>query len=332
MITVDGSLGEGGGQVLRTAVALSAVSGEPVRVSGIRRGRSNPGLRPQHLKAVEGVGLLCDASVEGLSAGSTEVAFAPGGIRGGALSLDVGTAGSATLVLQALLPVALSAPAGVELTVRGGTDVSASPTADYFRNVFLGNLRSMGCEIEAETALRGFYPRGGGEIRVSVKPWKRGRREFPERGDIGSIRIHSIASEHLRLQEVAERQVKGFLKAVSPLHRVDAPEPAYVKSESVGSAVTAEARCGGTVVGACVLGERGLKSEMVGRMAGESLLAELAHGAPIDSHMTDQIIPYLAIAGGRVRAPPFTGHAKTCIEVARMFGFDVRFEEGLLTA
>jgi len=332
MIYVDGSLGEGGGQVLRTAVALSAVTGEPVKVSKIRAGRDNPGLRPQHLKAVEGVGLLCGARLEGLAVGSTEVTFAPGRIMGGGLIVDVGTAGSATLVLQALLPVALSAPADVDLTVLGGTDVSHSPTADYFRGVFLGNLKSIGCEVETEVIRRGFYPKGGGEIKVMVKPWKRRRIGFAERGAVDSIRLLSIATEHLRRQEVAERQAKGFLKTVSPLNRVDAVERAYAESESIGSAVTAAASCGGTSIGACVLGERGLKAEMVGRMAGERLLAELAHGAAVDSHMADQMIPYLAIAGGEVRAPPLTEHAKTCMEVAGKFGYDIVYRNGLLTA
>jgi RNA 3'-phosphate cyclase len=333
MIEIDGSQGEGGGQMLRTSVALSALKGEPVRIFNIRAGRDRPGLRPQHLKAVEAVGLLCDAVVEGSSVGSGEVSFAPGKIKAGTLRVDVGTAGSATLVLQALLPVALNAPGDVSVDVFGGTDVSHSPSADYFNRVFCHIISKMGCEIDVEAPQRGFYPKGGGMIRAAVRPWKYARAlALSDAGRLEAIDVYSTATEHLRRQEVAERQVKGFLKKASPQHQVGEIVRNYVESPSIGSSFFACARYENTRLGVCVLGERGLKAEDVGANAAKDLLAEMEAGAPLDAHMADQIIPYLVLAGGEARTAKLTEHAKTNIEVAGKFGYDITVEDNVISA
>jgi RNA 3'-phosphate cyclase len=325
MIEIDGASGEGGGQLLRTAVALSAVCGEPVRVFDVRAGRDNPGLRPQHLKAVEAVGLLCDARVRGLAVGSREIEFTPGGIRAGTVRVDVGTAGSATLVLQALLPVALSAPGEVEAEVVGGTDVSRSPSADYFRHVFLRILSKAGCEIEAEVVKRGFYPKGGGIMRLRTKPWKpHDGIIFGEPGGFIGLSAYSVASEHLRAGEVAERQANGFFNAVSAPSGAGFVERGYSGAESVGSSFTACARYSDTVLGACVLGERGLKAEDVGARAAVELCAGMASGAALDRHMGDQIVPYLALAGGDATSAELTEHCRTNVAVANMFSAGVK--------
>jgi RNA 3'-phosphate cyclase len=331
MIDIDGSQGEGGGQILRTSVAMSALRGEPVRITNIRSGRDNPGLRPQHLKAVEAVGLLCDADVQGLAVGSREVVFKPGKVRGGELAVDVGTAGSATLVLQALLPVALCAPEGAVLDVTGGTDVSHSPTADYFQHVFCHFLGLMGAEVSVKVLRRGFYPRGGGRMMVEVKPWsRRVRLDFSETGRLERVDAFSVGTEHLRGRQVAERQVKGFLRVMSPSHRVGTIGRAYALSDSVGSSFTAYADLGNARVGVCVLGERDMKAEDVGARAAEGLLAEVGAGAPLDEHMADQIIPYLAIAGGRARVSRITGHAWTNMDVVNRFGYHVAAEDSMI--
>jgi len=325
MIEVDGSYGEGGGQILRSAVSFSALTGEPARIVNIRAGRENPGLRPQHLKAVEAVALLCGGDADGLEVGSTEVKFAPGEIRSGGVKVDVGTAGSATLVLQALLPVALHAHDGVVLEVSGGTDVKWSPTADYLRNVLCFFLGMVGCDVKVDVVRRGFYPKGGGLVRVKVKPWvDRGAFELTERGEFQAVDVCSVATGHLREAEVAERQVKGFLKDFAPHHKVGVMERLYAESQSVGSSFTAAARYGNTVVGVCTLGERGLKAEAVGGRAAAELKAELDSGAPLDRHMADQIVPYVALAGGRVRVSEVTEHARTGVHVANLFGYGVK--------
>jgi RNA 3'-terminal phosphate cyclase (GTP) len=324
MIEVDGSFGEGGGQILRTSIALSALTGKAVRVRNIRAGRSSPGLRPQHLKAVEAAALLCNAETSGLEVGSTEVSFTPGEIKPGRLEVDVGTAGSVTLVLQALLPVAFNAPAPVVLEVVGGTDVKWSPTADYFQHVLCFLLRRIGCGIEVDVVGRGFYPQGGGKISVTVEPWVgRSRFELKERGGLKGIEVQSVATEHLRKAEVAERQVKGFLREITPHYEVGGIGRVYVDSLSAGSSFHAYAEFENTRMGVCVLGERGLRAEEVGRVAAQQLAAELNSGAPLDRHMADQIIPYLALAGGAVRVSELTEHARTSIHVANKFGFNL---------
>ena len=140
MIEIDGSYGEGGGQIVRTAVALSAVTAKSVHIKRIRQGRPRPGLAPQHAQAIRALGEICHASIKGVEPGSSEIVFCPGEITGGSLRVEIGTAGSVTLLMQCLLPAMLRADGPTSLHVQGGTDVQWSPTVDYFRNVFLPAL------------------------------------------------------------------------------------------------------------------------------------------------------------------------------------------------
>ena len=164
MIEIDGSLGEGGGQIVRTAVALSAVTGKPVRITRIRQGRSKPGLAAQHARAITALAVICDARTSGATPGSSEIVFTPGEIRGGRHRVEIGTAGSVTLLMQCLLPALLRADAPSSLHILGGTDVNWSPTVDYFKNVFLPALSSFGAKVSLDVLQRGYYPRGQGEV------------------------------------------------------------------------------------------------------------------------------------------------------------------------
>ncbi|MCS7099566.1 MAG: RNA 3'-terminal phosphate cyclase, partial [Sulfolobales archaeon] len=168
MLEIDGSFGEGGGQILRTAVALSAITGTDIRVVNIRARRPEPGLKRQHLTGILAAAEMCNAVVEGAQVGSTEVVFKPGSIRGGEYRFDVGTAGSVTLVLQTLLPIAAFADSPVAIEVSGGTDVPWSPPVDYLRYVVKPHLERLGYAFGVELVRRGHYPRGGGLVRVSV--------------------------------------------------------------------------------------------------------------------------------------------------------------------
>ena len=328
MIEIDGSQGEGGGQVLRTSVAMSALSGQTVHIKNIRAGRKEPGLRPQHLKAVEAISLLCDGEENGLRVGSTELTFRPCQIKARRLMLDVGTAGSATLVLQALLPVALSAPGEVTVEVSGGTDVRWAPTADYFKHIFCMFLKRIGCSVEFDVLERGFYPEGGGRVRLSVLPWRHRRViQVMDMGEMDSLGVFSVSSEQLRERHVAERQVHGFLKKMAPHHLVESLSTIYLPSRSTGSSFLAYADYRNTRLGACVIGDRGLRAEDVGLKAAEDLLSEMASKAPLDSHMADQIIPYLALAGGSVRASKISGHTRTNIDVVNSFGYGLKMAE-----
>jgi len=333
MIRIDGGHGEGGGQILRTSIALSGVTGEPVEVVNIRSKRSNPGLRPQHLKAIESAARLCEAETEGLSVSSQHVTFKPSGIKTGKINIDIGTAGSITLLSQALLPIALNAGGEVSLQIRGGTDVKWSPPTDYFQHVFLWFLEKIGCRIESWIERRGFYPRGGGQINLRVKPWRdKEEIDFTEKGKFQGIQAYSLASMDLKKPAVADRQVKGFLREVSSHWEVKENTRNYVKTQSTGSVLTSIAEYGHSRLGASTLGERGLKSEMVGSKTAEKLLKEMDSKAPLDKYMGDQMIPYLAMTSGRAKTTQVTGHCETNAWAARQFGFDVQIRKNTITS
>ena len=172
MIEIDGSFGEGGGQIVRTAVALSAVTGKPVRITKIRLGRPKPGLAAQHARAIMALAGICDDRISGVEPGSSEISFSPGEIRGGRHRVEIGTAGSVTLLMQCLLPALLRAEAPSSLQIQGGTDVSWAPTVDYSKNVFLPALSSFRAKVSLEVLQRGYYPRGQGEVLLEVEPAK----------------------------------------------------------------------------------------------------------------------------------------------------------------
>ena len=173
MLEIDGSYLEGGGQIARTAVALSAITRQPCRIFNIRKGRPKPGLKPQHLNSIQAAAKLCNGNLKGDRIESTEIEFYPKEIEGGKHRIDVGTAGSIGLVLQTLIPICLFADKEVELEIKGGTDVKWAPNIEYFKEVFCKSLRKMEIEIETEIVRYGFYPKGGGLVRVKIKPCKK---------------------------------------------------------------------------------------------------------------------------------------------------------------
>ena len=173
MIEIDGSYGEGGGAVLRIATALSAVTSKPVHVTNIRSGRPKPGLMPQHLNAVKAVAALSNASLSGLELGSTDIIFNPRSLSGGDYKIDIGTAGSITLILQAFMIPAAFADGPVTIGITGGTDLRWSPSVDYLENVTLPILRLMGYKVRINILQRGHYPRGGGLVELKVDPIKK---------------------------------------------------------------------------------------------------------------------------------------------------------------
>ncbi len=332
VLSVDGSMGEGGGQVLRSAVALSAVTGRGARVHNTRAGRVNPGIRPQHLAAIKAVASLCDGSVEGLEVGSSEIIFSPGKIREGHFNVDVGTAGSLSLVLQALLLPAFHAPGKVVFNLKGGTDVRWSPPIDYLRYVFSPLLNRFGFNFSLSLKHRGFYPKGGGEVSVTVHPSNPKRIDLVERESIKSIQGHSIAHKKLRDRRVAERQAGSSRKTIFNYLSnrgykgyIDIRRE-YVDSPSLGSSLLLYAVTSNSILGSDSLGELGKRSEDVGCEAASGLIRELESGAALDRFMADQIIPYLALAGGEVSVSEVSGHCRTNVEVINRFGFDLRIE------
>src|SRR3990172_3500545 len=175
MLVIDGSFGEAGGQILRTAVALSAIKKIPIKVISIRKGRPEPGLKAQHLVGIQAAAELCNAKLTGASLGSTEITFTPGKIKTGGFKFDVGTAGAITLVLQTLVPIAAFAPGKVKLEIKGGTTVAWSPPIEYFQNIYCDYLEKMGILVNSEVIKYGFYPKGGGIVKVEISPLKNGK-------------------------------------------------------------------------------------------------------------------------------------------------------------
>ena len=318
MIELDGSYLEGGGQILRTAVGMSAYTGQACRVYNIRAGRSKPGLMPQHLKSIEAVAFLCHAQTDGLEIGSNEIVFFPGEILTQSMKVDVGTAGSVTLILQALLIPSTRIKNTIEIELTGGTHVSWSPTFEYFKYVFCPILEKMGYRIQSDIERLGFYPKGGGKIRIRVEPPEQINSFNPERSDDEmEINGYSCASESLFKAKVAERQLKGAAELLS----IDHEKISYDESYSSGSSLVLAAQYRDGVLGADCLGKQGLPAEEVGRRAAQDLLETIKTQVTVDAYMSDQILPYLAMAKGEslIAVPKLTGHVRTNIWVIEKF-------------
>ena len=338
VIIIDGSYGEGGGQILRSSIALSALTLKPVKVINIRAKRPNPGLRPQHLTAIKAVATLTDAHVEGLSVGSRTIVFVPKTRRSGNFKFNIGTAGSISLVLQAILPLTAFSPGKCSFEIIGGTDVMKAPPIDYVKNVLLPWLRKMGFHVEIEVRRRGHYPRGGGIVRVTTNPVKRLKPIIAlERGEIVEVRGISHA---VRLpKHVAERQARSAIEVLKAhgIENIHVDIEWYERGKDPhlgpGSGIVLWAITDkGSILGADALGERGKRAEIVGKEAAMKLLEELKSNAPVDSHMGDMLIPFMAVADGtsKIKVSKLTMHTITNIHVAERI-VNVKFKvEGSL--
>lgn len=327
MIEIDGSTGEGGGQLLRTAVALSAITGRALHLTRVRARRARPGLAAQHLAAVKAVAALCSAQVDGLELASQEIRFDPGPVRAGTHVFDIGTAGSVTLVLQALLPVMLTAPAASRVRVIGGTDVRAAPPLDYLREVLLPLLHRVGVRAGVETVRRGYFPRGGGEVLCEVGPSTLRTVDLTEPGALESIDAFShVANLPAHIAERMAAAARGLLG--------DLPEPGVhvdllgpEEAVGPGGAIVLRARTARSLLGAGRVAQRGVPAEQLGSEAAAELLADLAGGAGLDLHASDQLPIYLALAGpgSRFTVRTITSHAQTAMWLIERF-LPVRFE------
>jgi len=327
MLDVDGAYGEGGGQLLRTALALSVITGRATHVYNIRARRDKPGLAPQHLAAARALATLCGAEVEGLALRSQEISFSPGSVRGGQYRIDVGTAGSVTLVLQALLPVMIVAAQDFEVRVTGGTDVRAAPPADYLREVMLTHLARMGAHVEATIVRRGYYPGGGGEVKVQVRAAKLRPYGIDTAGaphEVGGLahvaRLPAHIAARMRNAVVSQLSAHG-----GPALRIEERVIPDDQAAGPGGAVVAWAKCAHSVLGAGGVAQRGKRAEDLGTAVGEELRADLESGAGVDAHAADQLLVYLALAGGgSLSARTLSSHAHTAIWLIECF-LPVRF-------
>ena len=317
-VEVDGSYGEGGGQILRTALTISSVSNFPVKVVRIRGNRPNPGLKSQHIAVIKILAEICNAEVKNVELGSNWISFKPKGKINSSIKYDIGTAGSITLALISVIPVVSLIGPNCDLEIIGGTDVNWSPTIDYFRAVVLPLYRMIGLDTSIDILRRGYYPKGGGIVKAKIK-YSNNIRPL----SIVSTRIPppsaiSVCSNLPR--RVAERQVFSAFNYLA-IHDVECGESSIEVHESLSpgsSIVLHSVGDQGPFLGSDSIGERGKPSDKVGEQAAHLFLKEYLSKAPIDSHAGDIITTPLFFAEGasKFKVSSLTSHLSTNLEIS----------------
>ena len=337
-VEVDGSKGEGGGQILRTAVAFSAIQSRPVRIRRIRAGRDVPGLKRQHISALQVVGKVFGAELHGAAEGSTEVTFVPGKQRLDALALDMGTAASITLVLQSVIPAVALTGSRLSLELVGGTDVPWSPTYDYFERVVRRGYASMGVEFTIAATRRGYYPRGGGKVSAFVHPCAElSPLDLTDGERAGDVLLVSRCGQLPR--HVAERQITSAKAEITKAgFVVSTTEVSEEPSDSPGSSLLAYCEGRAEFIGADGIGAKGKPAEEVGREVASRIVAAIRSGASLDSNIADMVLPLLSLArtDSRASVPKVTPHLMSGLELASQFtgcrwSVDERKEKSIVT-
>lgn len=324
MIYIDGSYLEGGGQILRTSLSLSAIRGEPFKITGIRANRPRPGLQPQHLAAVNATAAICNAKVTGNIKGSTELFFDPAGVRSGDYFFDIGTAGSATLLAQTLIPILASAEAESKIIIKGGTHVMKSPSFEYFKYCFIPNIRRKGIKVEAEMKMPGFYPHGGGEMVLRIFPSKIIPYDFVEPGQLKQKAAYFLSAN--LPNHVLEREETTIAKRLGAETKISKSN--HLGCHSTGNAITIVGEFENYCIGADGLGQAGKPAETVAAEVLSAFDAEIASCAP-DHNMVDQLMLYLVLAGrGKIKYGVLSSHAKTNIyTISKMTGIRLKIDE-----
>jgi RNA 3'-terminal phosphate cyclase (ATP) len=323
LVPLDGAQGEGGGQVLRTALSLAAVTGQGFRVERIRARRLRPGLRPQHLAAVRAAAMSCGADVHGAFDGSPDLRFVPGAVSAGDFRFDIGTAGAATLVLQAVLPVLATAATASRVHVTGGTHVPRSPTFHFLARHWAEVVGRLGLGVRLRLERAGFFPRGEGSVEAEVRPWTRpAALDLSRRGALVAVRGMAGAA---RLRgDVARRAADAARALLWEQRRIEAEwEVVDLAAASPGAFVQVEVvfETGRAAFG--LLGERGLRAEVLGERAARRVLKFIEdEEAVVDPWLADQLAVPLAVAGGggRLQTSAVTSHLETVAAVLRRFG------------
>ncbi|HZW36629.1 MAG TPA: RNA 3'-terminal phosphate cyclase, partial [Candidatus Deferrimicrobiaceae bacterium] len=292
-VEIDGSLGEGGGQVLRSTLSLSCITGKPVRIFNIRKNRPKPGLMPQHLTAVTALTRITGADARGAKPGSTEISFAPGPVTAGGYAFDIGTAGSVVLLLQSLLPPLLFADEPSRIALTGGTHVPFGPTFDFLREIFLPWLERIGAPVSCEIERYGFYPRGGGKVTARIAPAGEIRGiDLRGKGAVLSVTGRScVANLPISIAERQRDAALELLAAHSPAigtETVPSPGPGTF----IFLKVVTDAGCAGF----SALGAPGKRAEDVGREAAREALAYIDSPADLSPRLADQLLLYLALS------------------------------------
>jgi RNA 3'-terminal phosphate cyclase (ATP) len=329
MIHLDGSQGEGGGQILRTALSLSVVTGKPFSIEKIRAGRERPGLLRQHLAAVLAAAEIGVAAVDGAHAGSTQLSFRPTAIKPGNYHFAVGTAGSGTLVLQTILPALLTASEPSTITIEGGTHNQAAPPFDFLAKTFLPQIEHMGPKVEVRLEKYGFYPAGGGRFEVVIHPCRKLTPiHLGERGVTSKPTVQVVVANLSR--KIAQREldtVAGLLGLETDPRQItetrNSPGPGNVVMIEVASECLVEVFT--------AFGRMGVSAERVGADAAAQVSAYLASDGAVSEHLADQLLLPMALAGGgSFTTASISSHARTNMEViGRFLESRFRVEENL---
>jgi RNA 3'-terminal phosphate cyclase (ATP) len=326
VLQIDGSYGEGGGQIVRTAVALSVLTKQPIEITNIRAGRPITGLRPQHYTALSCIRSICDAEVEGLSVHSTNLRFKPHDVKPGTYTFDVGTAGSMTLVFQACLLSAFHASAPLTIVLRGGTDVRWAPSWDYFAHVFLPLISKIGIKTEVRLLKRGYYPTGGGEASVTIHPVEK-LNSFSAQDPQCFTEISGIIHRANLPDHVSTRMKHAAIKIAMKQKLRTNIQIESAPSSSTGTGITLWSTSEQTILGSTVLGEKSLSAETVGETAANHLIQEIKSGVTLDCYAIDQILPYLVLAPKESSCliRDISNHTQTNMWLIKQF-FSVDFE------
>jgi len=302
--TIDGSYGEGGGQIIRTAVSLSAITQKPIKIINIRKNRKNKGLSHQHITCVNAIKKLCNANVEGLFKSSETLEFYPDKISPKDFTMDIGTAGSISLVIQSILPIGLFIDKSITINIKGGTNVKNSPPIDYIKDITIDILNKMGYDGHIEIIKRGFYPEGGGEVKLHIKPSKLNKIV-----DLVELNKNSKIVEGIIFNQNLDAQISKRIRSSATQLLMKYGFIPNIKIENIkGSSTGVGIFLKYGSLGSSMLGEKGVRAEIVGANAVENLLKEIKSGMALDKYMGDQIIPFLPVYSGSVGVSTITDH------------------------
>ncbi len=324
-IEIDGSFGEGGGSILRLSCAFSVLAKKPVKIFNIRKNRPKQGLRAQHLAGLQALANISNGILENGKIGATEILFTPGKISEGTYNIGIGTAGSIGLILQILQLACIHATGPIEIQINGGATFGLwAPTLPYLENILIPQLKSMGYNIEINILKHGFYPKGGARVTFQIHPVvKLNPIKLEKFGEITEISGISIASFHLKNKNVAKRQLKA---AKSMIYKKLGINPwidkKYVEAMNPGSGICLWLRTNsGVILGSDIIGEKGKPSEKIGAECAKYLCDIVKMKATVDRFLSDQILPFMALAHGTsiIRPSEITHHTKTNVWLIEKF-------------
>lgn len=324
MIQINGS--KGGGQILRTALTMSALKQKPFKITKIRGSRTNPGLKKQHLKAVQTIKNLTNAETTGVKPNSQKITFKPKTLKQKKLEINIGTAGSTTLLLDTIIPLAHKI--NLQTTVKGGTDVKWSPTYDYFKHVKLPLLQKFGLKADTNLEKTGYYPKGRGKTILNIKKSEIKPIEIHERGKLQKIQIYSKASKQLQKRQVADRQANETARILKN-SKINAPinkNISYADTKSPGSTLLIKAIYENSIAGFDNLGERGKTSEKVAKQAVQKFKKFHATKTCVDQNMADQLMVFGGITKGKFSTPKITNHIDSNQQVMNLFEANIQID------